>query len=282
MANLHELNQNKSIRIKGKLIEFNEPKIMGVLNVTPDSFFSKSRIQNEEDLILRAESMIENGADILDIGAISTRPGGTKIDVKEEIKRIEVPLKTIRKEFPKTIISLDTYHAETARIGLDNGVDIINDVSGGHIDYELLNIVSRFKAPYVLTHGFGMADSISNDVSKETIHQELINYFSRKLNILLDKGIHDVIIDPGFGFGKTMEDNFEIISNLEVLKILEKPILVGVSRKSMIYKKLEISPEESLTGTIALNTVLLQKGCSIFRVHDVREMAQIRILLDSL
>jgi dihydropteroate synthase len=282
MTNLHDLNQNKSILIKGKLIDLSQPKIMGVLNITPDSFFKDSRIQNIDELLLRAKNMIENGADILDLGAISTRPGASNIEVTEELTRIEVPLKILRKEFPEIILSLDTFHAQTARMGLENGIDMINDVSGGQIDDQLFNTVAEFKAPYILTHGFGMADSKTIEDSKENILQELINYFSKKLNILIDKGINDVIIDPGFGFGKTIEENFEIISNLESLKILEKPILVGVSRKSMIYKKLLTTPEDSLTGTIALNSILMHKGASVFRVHDVLQMKQIQILLKSI
>ena len=282
MTNLHDLNQNKSILIKGKLIDLSQPKIMGVLNITPDSFFKDSRIQNIDDLLLRAKNMIENGADILDLGAVSTRPGASNIDVTEELTRIDIPLKILRKEFPEIILSLDTFHAQTARMGLENGIDMINDVSGGQIDDQLFDTIAEFKAPYILTHGFGMADSKTIEDSKENILQELINYFSKKLNILLDKGINDVIIDPGFGFGKTIEDNFEIISNLESLKILEKPILVGISRKSMIYKKLLTTPEDSLTGTIALNSILMHKGASVFRVHDVLQMKQIQILLKSI
>ncbi|MFY7667826.1 MAG: dihydropteroate synthase [Crocinitomicaceae bacterium] len=282
MTNLHDLNQNKSILIKGKLIDLSQPKIMGVLNITPDSFFKDSRIQNIDDLLLRAKNMIENGADILDLGAVSTRPGASNIDVTEELTRIDVPLKILRKEFPEIILSLDTFHAQTARMGLENGIDMINDVSGGQIDDQLFDTVAEFKAPYILTHGFGMADSKTIEDSKENILQELINYFSKKLNILLDKGINDVIIDPGFGFGKTIEENFEIISNLDSLKILEKPILVGISRKSMIYKKLLTTPEDSLTGTIALNSILMHKGASVFRVHDVLQMKQIQILLKSI
>jgi dihydropteroate synthase len=216
------------------------------------------------------------------LGAVSTRPGASNIDVTEELTRIDVPLKILRKEFPEIILSLDTFHAQTARMGLENGIDMINDVSGGQIDDQLFDTIAEFKAPYILTHGFGMADSKTIEDSKENILQELINYFSKKLNILLDKGINDVIIDPGFGFGKTIEDNFEIISNLESLKILEKPILVGISRKSMIYKKLLTTPEDSLTGTIALNSILLHKGASVFRVHDVLQMKQIQILLKSI
>jgi dihydropteroate synthase len=279
MTNLNDLTQNKSILIKGKLIDLNQPKIMGILNVTPDSFYDQSRSLNTIDLVNRAGKMIESGADIIDIGGISTRPGASKIDYTEEIKRIEFPVKTLRKEFPDVVISLDTYHAQTATIGLENGVDIINDVSGGQIDEEILDVVANYKVPYVLTHSYGMADDKPHEDEKVNILQELITYFSKKINMLHNKGIHDVIIDPGFGFGKTIDQNFKIISNLESLKILEKPILVGVSRKSMIYKRLNTSPENSLIGTVALNSLLVEKGAAIFRVHDVPEMDQIRNLI---
>lgn len=282
MTNLNDLNQNKSILIKGKLIDLNQPKIMGILNITPDSFFKQSRIKNIDDLLLQAKNMIEHGADILDLGAISTRPGASAVDVTEEIERIQQPIKILRKEFPEIILSLDTFNSQTAQFGLENGIDMINDVSGGQIDDRILDIVSQFKVPYVLTHGFGMADFKSTHDTKETIVQELINYFSRKLNYLLNKGITDIIIDPGFGFGKTLDENFEIISKFDSLKILEKPILVGISRKSMIYKKLQTTPDDSLNGTIALNSILMLKGSTIFRVHDVLQMNQIKILFKSI
>ena len=279
MANLHDLNQNKSILIKGKLIDFSQPKIMGILNVTPDSFFKDSRSLGIEDIIKRAEHMIKNGADIIDIGGISTRPGALEISVTEEIERIKQPLKALRDEFPEIIISLDTYNSQTAKVGLEYGVDMINDISGGQIDNEIIDVVATYKIPYVLTHSYGMADKKPREELRENIIQQLLQFFSKKINELHDKGIHDIIIDPGFGFGKTIEQNFEIIAHIESLKILEKPILVGVSRKSMIYKKLHTTPEKSLTGTIALNSILFKKGVSIFRVHDVPEMEQIRSLL---
>ena len=279
MANLHDLNQNKSILIKGKLIDFSQPKIMGILNVTPDSFFKDSRSLGIEDIIKRAEHMIKNGADIIDIGGISTRPGALEISVTEEIERIKQPLKALRDEFPEIIISLDTYNSQTAKVGLEYGVDMINDISGGQIDNEIIDVVATYKIPYVLTHSYGMADKKPREELRENIIQQLLQFFSKKINELHDKGIHDIIIDPGFGFGKTIEQNFEIIAHIESLKILEKPILVGVSRKSMIYKKLHTTPENSLTGTIALNSILFKKGTSIFRVHDVPEMEQIRSLL---
>jgi len=281
MTKLHDLNQNKSILIKGKLVDLIQPKIMGILNITPDSFFEESRSQNIKDILTKVESMIAHGADIIDIGGVSTRPGAQEIQITEEIKRINEPLKYIRKEFPNAILSLDTYNAQSAKIGLENGVDIINDISGGQIDYKIIEVVAKFNIPYVLTHSYGLADQKPNEKIKgNNIVQQLINYFSKKINELHDLGIHDIIIDPGFGFGKTLEQNYEIIANFESLKILENPILVGVSRKSMIYKKLQTTIENSLTGTIALNSVLLEKGASIFRVHDVQEMNQIRLLLN--
>ena len=280
MAKLHDLNQTKLMQIKGKLVDLSQPKIMGILNVTPDSFYEESRTQNLSEILKRVETMIENGADIIDIGGVSTRPGAEKIDYSEEIKRIEIPLKALRKEFPEILISLDTYRANTAKLGLENGVDLINDVSGGNIDHEIIEVVAKYKAPYVLTHSFGIADSAPTEEIKENIIQELINYFSKKINVLQQKGIHDIILDPGFGFGKTLAQNFEILDNFKELKILDKPILVGVSRKSMIYNKLNTSPENSLTGTIALNSVLFHNGASIFRVHDVAEMNSIRTLLN--
>jgi dihydropteroate synthase len=280
MANLNVLNHNMSILIKGKLVDLSKPKIMGILNVTPDSFYERSRIQNLDELLIQAQGMIENGAEILDLGGISTRPGAQKISVDNEIKRIENAIKVIRNKFPEIIISLDTFNAQTAKVGLENGVNIINDISGGQIDKKIIDVVANYKVPYVLTYSYGMADEKSKEKIIGNIVQHMIFFFSKKINELEEKGIHDIIIDPGFGFGKSLEQNFEILSNFESLKILKKPILVGVSRKSMIYKKLQITVENSLFGTIALNSVLLEKGASIFRVHDVQEMNQIRILLD--
>jgi dihydropteroate synthase len=281
MANLNDLNQNKSMLVKGNLIDLNQPKIMGILNTTPDSFFEGSRSQNISEIVERASGMIENGADIIDIGGISTRPGALKINFMEEIKRIELPIKTLREEFPNILISLDTFYSQTAQFGLDHGVDIINDVSGGQIDENLIYVAASNKVPYILTHSYGMADDILNSYTDGNIIQQLIHFFSEKINSLHSKGIHDIIIDPGFGFGKTLEQNFEIIDNFELLRILGKPILVGLSRKSMIYKKLQTSPDKSLTGTIALNSLLLHKGATIIRVHDVQEMNQTRLLLYS-
>ena len=281
MTKVNHFNQINSILIKGNLIDLSKPKIMGILNITPDSFYSESRKQNTQEIILTAEKMINEGAEILDIGGMSTRPGAETIESDDEIKRIEEPIKLIRKEFPEILLSLDTYNSTTAEIGLNEGIDIINDISGGVIDENLLNVVAKHRAPYILTHSSGKKQNDSNDTIKGNTIQNLIRYFSEKIDLLNKKGIRDIIIDPGFGFGKTLEQNFEIIKNFEMLKIFEKPILVGISRKSMIYKTLNTSIENSLNGTTILNSLLLTKGASIFRVHDVKEMKEVIQLHDT-
>lgn len=281
MTKVNHFNQINSILIKGNLIDLSKPKIMGILNITPDSFYSESRKQNTLEIILTAEKMINEGAEILDIGGMSTRPGAETIESEVEIKRIEEPIKLIRKEFPEILLSLDTYNSTTAEIGLNEGIDIINDISGGVIDENLLNVVAKHRAPYILTHSSGKKQNDSNDTIKGNTIQNLIRYFSEKIDLLNKKGIRDIIIDPGFGFGKTLEQNFEIIKNFEMLKIFEKPILVGISRKSMIYKTLNTSIENSLNGTTILNSLLLTKGASIFRVHDVKEMKEVIQLHDT-
>lgn len=281
MTKVNHFNQINSILIKGNLIDLSKPKIMGILNITPDSFYSESRKQNTQEILLTAEKMINEGAEILDIGGMSTRPGAETIESEVEIKRIEEPIKLIRKEFPEILLSLDTYNSTTAEIGLNEGIDIINDISGGVIDENLLNVVAKHRAPYILTHSSGKKQNDSNDTIKGNTIQNLIRYFSEKIDLLNKKGIRDIIIDPGFGFGKTLEQNFEIIKNFEMLKIFEKPILVGISRKSMIYKTLNTSIENSLNGTTILNSLLLTKGASIFRVHDVKEMKEVIQLHDT-
>jgi dihydropteroate synthase len=279
MTKLTDFKQNKFIKVKGKLIDLSRAKIMGIINVTPDSFYYKSKFQIMDELLNQAHEMIDQGAEILDIGGVSTRPGALEITSDEELKRVLNPLRLIRKEFPNSLISLDTYRSKIAQIGLNEGVDIINDISGGIIDEHFFSIISKNKCPYVLTHGNGMAHKMFSTNNNESFIQNLIRYFSQKINELRQMGVNDIIIDPGFGFGKTIEQNYEVIQNFELLKILQKPILVGLSRKSMIFNKLKITTEDSLNGTSALNSILFEKGATIFRVHDVKEMSQIRTLL---
>ena len=225
--------------------------------------------------------MLENGVDIIDIGGASTRPNALIPSVKEEIDRILEPIKAVRKEFKDLVISLDTMRYEVAKVGIDEGISIINDVSGGLYDKKLTEHVGEKKIPYILTFNNGNQINTVPLDSKRNILTESVIFFSERIKDLNNQGVHDIIIDPGFGFDKTLEENFRLLNNLEMLQILEKPILVGISRKSMIYKKIEINPEESLNGTTILNTTTFLKGAAVFRVHDVLEMNQIRQLLNS-
>ena len=279
MTKIHQFKQNRFINLKGNLYDLNSPKIMGIINCTPDSFYSGSRKNKIDEILKTVESMLENGVDIIDIGGASTRPNAIMPSIEEEVKRILDPIKALRKEFKDLVISLDTMRYEVAKTGIDEGISIINDVSGGLYDEKLIGLVAQKKVPYILTFNNGNEINTLPLDSKRNILKESIVFFSERINDLKNLGINDIIIDPGFGFDKTLEENFKLLNNLELLQILEKPILVGISRKSMIYKKLEINSEDSLNGTSVLNTATFFKGASIFRVHDVKEMNQIRQLL---
>jgi len=279
MTKIHQFKQNRFINLKGNLYDLNSSKIMGIINCTPDSFYSGSRKNQIDEILKTVESMLENGVDIIDIGGASTRPDAIMPSIEEEIKRVFEPIKAIRKEFKDLVISLDTMRYEVAKIGIDEGISMINDVSGGLYDEKLIGLVAQKKVPYILTFNNGNEINTLPLDSKRNILKESIVFFSERINDLKNIGINDIIIDPGFGFDKTLEENFRLLNNLELLQILEKPILVGISRKSMIYKKIEINPEDSLNGTSVLNTASFFKGASIFRVHDVKEMNQIRQLL---
>ena len=221
----------------------------------------------------QVEKHLNEGADIIDLGGYSSRPGAQEIDTKEEISRVIPFIKQIKKEF-NTTISLDTFRSEVARQGLEEGVDIINDISAWEIDHQLLEVVSKYKCPYILMHMKGTPSTMQNKTQYANIFNEVIHFLSEKLAILQQKGINDVIIDPGFGFGKNLEQNYELLNNLSAFNILNKPILAGISRKSMIYNKLETTPELSLNGTTVLNTIALKNGASILRVHDVKEAVE--------
>jgi len=281
MTKIHQFKQNRFINLKGSLYDLNSPKIMGIINCTPDSFYSGSRKTHTIEILKTVESMLENGVDIIDIGGASTRPNALIPSVEEEIDRILEPIKAVRKEFKDLVISLDTMRYEVAKVGIDEGISIINDVSGGLYDKKLTEFVGQKKIPYILTFNNGNQINTVPLDSKRNILTESVIFFSERIKDLKNQGVNDIIIDPGFGFDKTLEENFRLLNNLEMLQILEKPILVGISRKSMIYKKIEINPEESLNGTTILNTTTFLKGASVFRVHDVLEMNQIRQLLNS-
>ncbi len=270
---------NGSISVREKLLDLSVPKVMGILNLTPDSFYEGSRLNSKDAVIAKAEKMLTSGAAILDLGGYSSRPGATDISVQEEIDRVCPAITWILDTFPDTILSIDTFRSEVANAALLNGAAMVNDISGFELDSNLPNIAAKHGVPYILMHMRGTPKTMSSLTDYENIFTEIAAYFSEKIAVLKKAGIKDIILDPGFGFSKTLEDNHRLLRHLDYFQFLEHPLLVGISRKSMIYKKLGITPEEALNGTIALNTVGLMKGASILRVHDVKEAVELVRLL---
>jgi dihydropteroate synthase len=271
--------KSKYLRVQDKLIDLSIPKVMGIVNVTPDSFYSSSRKTNDKELLGTVHQMIEDGADFIDLGGFSSRPGAEIISEEEELKRVLKPIAMIKKEFPTCILSLDTFRAVVAEKGIDNGVNIINDISGWQYDPKLLDVIAKHKIPYILMHSGKSFSEMHKSSKNDMLFRNMIYYFSEKLQHLTKLGLVDIIIDPGFGFSKTIEQNYDLLSKLELFHILDRPILIGLSRKSMIYKKLNMSAEESINGSTILNTQAVIKGASILRVHDVKEAKQIINLL---
>ena len=267
------------LRLKDKLFDLSKPKIMGIINCTPDSFYSESQIQSEKTLLVHVEKQIKEGVDIIDIGGYSSRPGAKEITIKEEIDRVLPAITLIRKEFPEIYLSLDTFRSDVASVGLENGINIINDISGWSIDNELFKVLDKYKCPYILMHMKGTPSTMQFETNYDNLFTSISSYFSKKLSELKSIGVNDVILDPGFGFSKTLEQNHTLLHQMNQFKILGKPLLAGVSRKSMIYKKLNIEPAEALNGTSILNTISILKGASILRVHDVKEAKEILKLL---
>ena len=258
---------NYTLNIKGRLMDLSEPQVMGILNVTPDSFYAGSRTQTEVAIAERATQIVAEGASIIDVGACSTRPGCELATEQEEMERLRFALAIVRREQPGAAVSVDTFRPDVARMAVEEfGVDIVNDVEGRK---EMFRMVSRLRIPYILTSG------------KPTLREILLG-FAEDVQLLCDLGQKDIILDPGFGFGKTVEQNYEVLNGLEQLQVMELPLLVGVSRKSMIFKLLGVTPDESLNGTTALNTIALMKGAAILRVHDVREAVECVRLCDKL
>ena len=260
-----------NINIRGELYSLESPKVMGILNLTPDSFYDGGKFSSEKKILTHVVSMIENGMDILDIGGYSSRPGAKNISVKEEEERVIPTLKYLRKEFKDLIISIDTFRSEVARKSIENGADIINDISAGEIDEEIMNIVSENNIPYIIMHMKGNPQTMQKNPKYNDICREIISYLAQRVKKAREYKINDLIIDPGFGFGKTLEQNYVILSNLHHFNIIDLPLLVGFSRKSMITKALKIEKEFALNGTTILNTIALMKGAKILRVHDVKE-----------
>jgi len=268
-----------SIRIGDKLLDLSIPVVMGILNATPDSFYAKSREKTISSALDKARKMISDGAKIIDVGGYSTRPGADDITIEEEISRVIPIIKSLRSEVPELVISIDTFRSEVAEAAISAGANIINDVSGFEIDPKIITIAAKHQVPYILMHMRGTPQTMQSFTEYDNLFKDIAQYFSSKIEQLKNAGLKDVILDPGFGFAKTIEQNHHLLRNLEALHLFGVPILAGLSRKSMIYKKLGITPEESLNGTIALNAIALSKGAKILRVHDVKEAVELIELL---
>ncbi len=258
----------------GEIMDFSTPRIMGILNLTPDSFYDGGKYFAEEKWLEHTSGMLEEGADIIDIGAASTRPGATAVTAEEEIRRLLPPLKRLIREFPHAVFSIDTYHAEVARQCVEAGAHIINDISGGRFDKNMFSTVARLGVPYVLMHIHGTPQTMQQNPLSKNIVEQIKQFFEEKTARLLDMGVRHLILDPGFGFGKTLESNYELLRHLDNVRIDRLPILAGVSRKSMINKVIRTSPEEALNGTTVLHTLALLNGANLLRVHDVKEARQ--------
>ena len=263
-----------TLNCQGRLLVVDKPIVMGIINITPDSFYPGSRFTDLDLIVAQAKKMIEEGATILDIGGQSTRPGSELLSAREESQRVLPAIKAIKENLPDAIISIDTFYADVARSSVENGASIINDVSAGSMDPLMLDTVATLQVPYVLMHMKGTPGNMQNNPTYENVTREVLDFFIQKTKELKGKGIKDIIIDPGFGFGKTIAHNFELLKNLSVFKILDKPILLGISRKSTIYKTLGVTAAEALNGTTVLNTIGLMNGASILRVHDVKEAVE--------
>jgi len=262
---------NKSMNFKVNGINLDEPAIMGILNVTPDSFFDGGEHTNEEAIVQKVNSMEYDGAQIIDIGGYSTRPGATEITEEEELARVLPIVKLIKSNFNDLIISVDTFRSNVAEKCVEAGADMINDISGGGLDHNMFSCVANLKVPYVLMHIQGTPQNMQKNPTYTNVVEEIKSYFEEKINQLNILEINDIILDPGFGFGKTVAHNYELLNNLSVFKSFGLPIMVGISRKSMINKVIDSTPEEALNGTTVLNTIALQLGANILRVHDVKE-----------
>jgi dihydropteroate synthase len=271
-----------TINCKGQLIDLKTPKVMGVLNLTPDSFFDGGRHKNEKDILVHVEKMLIDGATFIDIGGYSSRPNAEHIVVEEELKRILPIVHLILKEFPDTLLSIDTFRSTVAKECVEAGAALVNDISAGKLDEMMLQTVGDLKVPYIMMHMKGTPQTMLKQTDYNDVIKDVLFYFSERLAAAKELGIIDVIVDPGFGFAKTREQSFALLNHLELFKMLEKPLLVGVSRKSMIYKTLQTTPDNALNGTIVLNTIALQKGASILRVHDVKEAMECIKLVEAL
>ena len=270
-----EITTARYINVNGSLLDLSQPRVMGILNVTPDSFYAGSRTQTEAEIVRRVKQIVSEGAAIIDIGAYSSRPNADNVSAREEMERLRMGLKILFEIQPDAVVSVDTFRADVARMCVEEyGVAIINDIAAGEMDADMFHTVAALNVPYIMMHMQGTPQSMQQHPHYDNLLKEVFLYFARKVQQLRDLGVKDIILDPGFGFGKTMEHNYELLSHLEEFRIFELPLLVGVSRKSMIYRLLDITPQEALNGTTVLDTICLLKGADIHRVHDVKEAVE--------
>lgn len=267
--------KKKSINCDGKLLNLDEPIVMGILNLTPDSFFDGGKHHDEAAIISHVKKMLVDGAQIIDVGGYSSRPGAQEVTEKEELNRVLPIVKLLKQEFDEIILSIDTFRAEVAQQAIKNGAAIVNDISAGNMDKTMFDVIANLKVPYIMMHMQGTPQTMQQNPNYKNVTNEVMNFFTKKLELLYKKGINDVILDPGFGFGKTIDHNYELLNHLDDFKLFELPLLVGVSRKSMITKALNIKASEALNGTTALNAFALTKGATILRVHDVAAAKQV-------
>ena len=270
-----------TLNCKGRLLVVEKPMVMGIINVTPDSFYSGSRYANLDEVLRKAEQMLTEGASLLDIGGQSTRPGSERISMEEEMNRVIQPVEAIIRRFPESIISIDTYYSRIARDAVNAGASLINDVSAGTLDPDMIPTAVALHVPYVLMHMKGRPETMQHDIHYNNVTMEVLDFFIKKIAELKSAGMHDIIIDPGFGFGKNISNNFELLKNLRAFSILSHPLLLGISRKSTIYKTLGVTAEESLNGTTVLHTIGLMNGASILRAHDVKEAIETIMLWEA-
>lgn len=275
--------QPQYINLNGALMDLSTPRVMGILNLTPDSFFSGSRMQTAEQVVGRIEQMRNEGADMVDVGACSTRPGAQQPSLQEEMERLRKGLSLVREVWPEAVLSVDTYRSQVARMCVEEfGVAIVNDISAGQMDSEMFPTIAQLGVPYVMTHMQGTPETMQQQPHYQHILKEVCLFFAKRIDALRKLGAKDIILDPGFGFGKTLEHNYQLLANLHELSLFNLPLLVGVSRKSMVYKLLETTPDEALNGTTSLHTIALLKGANILRVHDVKEARQAVMIVGKL
>lgn len=273
---MNTIQKQTTINCNGRLLDLSAPKVMGIINNTADSFYGASRCNTFDAIAAQAEKMIAEGAEIIDVGAFSTRPGCVQVSEQEEFERIRTALSAIRAKFPNVVISVDTFRSSVARMSAEEfGVGIINDISGGYFDPDLFRTVAETRAAYVLMHSIGNPLEKHQTAQCTDIVEDVIKFLYTKIDVLRQAGVKDIILDPGFGFGKTLDQNYELLNRMDDLKIFNLPVLVGVSRKSMIFKLLETDPENSLNGTSVINTIALAKGADILRVHDVKQAVEV-------